>query len=89
MQHKKMVVVPATTREFVEKTTCDICQKQIVKEQYAIDEVTIARRTGSDYPSGSSSKTEFIDMCGECFETKLKEWLKTMGVKVATIESDW
>lgn len=89
MKHVKTVTVPATTRELVEKVTCDLCQKIIKKGYHEIDEVMISHSVGFNSASGGNQTIELVDMCGECFQTKFKDWLKSMGVKTTAQECDW
>lgn len=86
MKHKQPKVIPAHTIEYVHKVTCDFCQQEIKKTQYEVDEVTINWRVGSSYPSGGNGENVSVDMCGLCFETKFKEWLKSQNVKPETTE---
>lgn len=89
MDHKKMVVVPATTKEVIEKITCDFCGKDIVEEMYDVNEVTIKFRSGSSYPSGGSGDEEHVDMCRDCYLSKLKPWILAQGVKIHSEEWYW
>ena len=80
MKHIQRVDVPATTREYVSHTTCDICKEKIESETYVTDRVTIEHRSGSCYPEGSYGQSTEIDLCGKCFTERLLPWLTRQGV---------
>ena len=69
----KTIDVPATTREVVRATNCDICGGEIKEpERFDVDEITVERRTGTCYPSDNWSEYEEFDVCGDCWEEKVK-----------------
>lgn len=86
MKHLKTVEVPATTREVVERTNCDLCGAELRSIGSDYDEVTIERSRGVRLPGCSRYETE-VDMCGHCFETRLVPWLNSQGAQV--IENDF
>jgi hypothetical protein len=47
---------------------------------YETNEVTIRLVKGEDYPEGANGKETTVDMCGNCFESKLIPWLASQGV---------
>ena len=81
MKHMKTVEVPATTKSFVYKVTCDLCRKDIKSESYRTDEVMIYYREGSSYPEGGHGTETKVDICGECFKEVLVPWLESKGAK--------
>jgi hypothetical protein len=87
VQHKSIVDVPATKREVVARVTCDLCNAEIKNYSNVVNEVTVSSRQGDSWPSGGSGQTEFVDMCKDCFQSKLKAWLQSQGVKLQ--RSDW
>lgn len=86
MQHKITVKVPASTREVTTSVTCDLCGVEIKEENYEIDSVKLAYKSGSNYPEGGSGTEISVDMCGACFEGKLVPWLRSQGVEPRTEE---
>lgn len=72
--------------------TCDLCKKKITPlEPEAIDEVNITHKKGRIAPGGFGGgylgfKGEIlqVDMCGNCFFTKLIPWLATQGAHSQT-----
>jgi hypothetical protein len=102
MRHMKTVdvpAVPATTKEVVDKVTCDICGKDANRDSwgsssYEFDEVeveiTVKRREGENYPEGGSGTEAVIDVCPDCFVKKLVPWVESHGhAKIETSEWDW
>lgn len=102
MQHMKTVevpAVPATTKEVVDKVTCDICGQDANRDSwgsssYQIDEIeveiTVKRREGENYPEGGSGTEVVIDVCPDCFVKKLVPWVESHGhAKIETSEWDW
>lgn len=76
--------------EYVVKTTCDLCGKEIKESMYEINEVTIECRKGSSYPDGGDSESKIVDMCSDCFEVGLLSWLKEKyNVEPRTEQRDW
>jgi hypothetical protein len=86
MKHIKNVEVPAHTRKVVDFVTCDLCGGVIKTYRYEVDEVEIMHRTGDEFPEGGSGEETTVDMCGECFDTKLLPWLLEQGAKPETKE---
>lgn len=88
MKHKRIVEIPATTRETVVKTTCDLCGKDTRNyEEYAFEEVKVSCRTGRRYPDCGWGTDLEADMCADCFKDKLVPWLKEQGAAVR--EEKW
>ena len=89
MKHMKTIEVPATVKEVLDKTTCDLCGIEITVDNYSAEDVTIRHRTGSRYPEGGSGEEVSVDMCGDCFDTKLVPWLRTQGANPKPEDWDW
>jgi hypothetical protein len=88
--HYRTEDVPATTRQIETHTTCDICGATIKDGGWGdFDECTIERSKGSRYGSDGHREETSMDMCGECFETKLVPWLESQGVKMRTEDRDY
>ncbi len=81
--------------ELVE-TTCDLCTT-VAKaghwdsSSYEIAEteieVTVRQKDGSTFPEGGSGTAYNVDMCPECFKTKLIPWLESQGCTAK--RADW
>lgn len=90
MKHYKEVHRPAMVDQYCTHSSCDICGANCgTDENYAIYEVTVKYREGSNYPdSGWGTETE-VDLCSKCFTEKLVPWLKSQGANVVAKEWDW
>lgn len=90
---------PAHEHTSVDHVTCDLCgakgkegfwgQNKWTNGDYDIDETTVAFKSGSAYPEGGSYKSWSVDICSNCFNTKLRPWLEQQGAKFDMEESDW
>jgi hypothetical protein len=89
MKHMKTVRVPATTKDYVDFVTCDLCGARIKDEQYVIDEVEVRHRAGTNYPEGGNGTEISVDVCGKCFDEKLIPWLKSQGAEPHVEEWDY
>ena len=89
MKHYTTKVVPEHTENRLDSVTCDFCGKKIEFEPYKLDDVTIDRNVGDRFPEGSRGVKESVDMCGECWETKLIPWIKAQGVTPTVKEWEW
>lgn len=85
----KTVEVPATTKQVLDKTTCDLCGAKIKAGNYSAEEVEVRHRTGSSYPECGSGEEVRVDMCGDCFDTKLVPWLRTQGADPKPEDWEW
>ena len=86
MRHVKTVQMPAKKMEVLDKVTCDLCGEQIEHERGCIDEVEVLYRSGTNYPDGSFGDIVEVDMCSQCFETKLVPWLREQGAEPRTTQ---
>lgn len=89
MKHKKTIVVPAYEKVQVVKVTCDLCGQVIQQKGYDVDEVTVSRRTGYSCPESHSVTELTVDLCGKCFDTKLRPWLVSQGAVACEEEHEW
>lgn len=89
MKNYKTVAVPETTKQVLEKTTCDLCGEEIRKDSYKVDEVSIKHQTGEAFPEGGDMEETTVDMCGKCFDEKLVPWLKSQGAQLSTREWEY
>ncbi len=90
LEHKKTIDVPATTREVIERVSCDLCGTRTdAQDVVNVDDVTVKRELGVCYPEGSRIETAEVDMCGKCFEEKLVPWLEEHGARIRYGEIDY
>lgn len=89
MQHRRTKVVPETTREVVDRTTCDVCEKEIHGGLFSVDKIVVSRDVGTSCPEGGSSVSTSFDLCADCFTNKLVPFLASLGAKPRIEEHDW
>jgi hypothetical protein len=68
------------TFQRVVKVTCDICGADTDSAGYRmVDEVEIVRRAGTADPDGGGlTKTWEPDVCGKCFDSKVRPAIEAM-----------
>jgi hypothetical protein len=89
------------TQTVFEKMICDICKRESKRydwaaTNYEADEteikVIVKQQKGSQSPDGGyagfGTKIE-VDICPDCFATKLIPWLKSQGAVIEEEEWDW
>ena len=100
MRHYIEKTEPARTITVHDKTTCDLCGKAALRgdwerSYYEVNdteiEVKIRQKDGVSYPEGGYGTEYEIDMCPECFKTKLIPWLESQGctAKRKEWEREW
>ena len=79
------------TVEVVEEMTCDMCGQKTpwIRSDWSTSPHTTASTTvkmetgySMDYDGGGESEEVEIDICPDCFNTKLIPWLESQGVKI-------
>ena len=89
MKHMKTIEVPAETKEVEDYTSCDFCGKKLGDGGvYDVEDVKISYEKGEWYPENRFTTTLSVDMCGQCFETKLVPWIRSQGVDLTVEESE-
>jgi len=93
MKHFKTVSFPASTRKVHDITTCDFCGAVCEDDDHhnsEFDYVVIRRKSGYNYrgEDGHSSIHE-VNMCPNCFDSKLVPWVIEQGVDFSKEEYDW
>jgi hypothetical protein len=53
-----------------------------------LDDITVSRRKGSAFPEGGMGQSWVVDVCPQCWETKVLPWLKAQGANVEPEEWD-
>lgn len=98
MRHYLTEEIPATTRQKLSKTTCDLCGNEAKhgcweSSTYEVNEteieVTVRQREGTSFPDGGDCEEYSVDMCPSCFKNKLIPWLESQGCKAKTKEWEW
>lgn len=87
------IPVPATTRTHLSETKCDLCgtttRNEWCKNSYDAVESDVRLKTGTSYPEGGSGEETTIDICPDCFKSKLIPWVVAQGGQPTTKEWDW
>ena len=85
-------------RSVFQKMICDICKKESenynwAASSYEVDEtemkISIKQREGNQsYDGGYGAEIE-VDICPDCFMTKLVPWLQSQGANIKATEWYW
>lgn len=95
MTHYTTETIPAREYKRATHITCDFCGTASQqadgwgKHSHDIDEITLSRRKGSNWPDGGDTETTSADLCPACFSDRLLPWLAAQGVKLAVESHDW
>ena len=97
----KQVTRPAQTETVIDHIVCELCGKHSVGVRgypkcgqwddsrcASIDEVVLYRHKGDIYPEGDFTQWQILDICAECWESKLLPWFAEMGGKARLEEPD-
>lgn len=82
---EKKVDVPAHTRIETDYVECELCKSRTSDESnwggeaYRVNEVRVRLRGGTSFPEGGTITETIVDLCPECFETKLLPWIRSHG----------
>lgn len=73
---------------------CDLCSATSRKDDwttvsYEVNETEICLKEGDSCPEGGSGTEIEVDICPECFKTKLIPWLESQGATIRQKEWDW
>jgi hypothetical protein len=84
------------TREetYLVEMKCDLCSGTSRNDDwttgsYEVNETQIRWKEGDSYPEGGSGTEIEVDICPECFKTKLIPWLESQGAAIRKKEWDW
>jgi hypothetical protein len=89
MKFFETVQVPAKEQQVHVGTACDLCGQEIGPDFYDAEKVEIRHRSGVQYPEGGSGEEVEVDMCGDCFDSKLVPWLREQGADPKPVEWSW
>jgi hypothetical protein len=70
--------------------TCDLCGKESHFKSchtwgtthFEVQDVTVEWESGHSYPEDRYTLTKFVDVCPDCFRTKLIPWLESQGATI-------
>jgi hypothetical protein len=77
LQHYKTVV---EEHQRLESVTCDCCGKSWVTGHMEVNEVEICHREGTACDGDSWGQVLDLDLCPECFKTKVLPTLRALGI---------
>lgn len=89
MKHTKVFEVPAQTKTVVTHRTCDICHEVIDSHpMFGRNDVNVEWAYSNNlYPEGGEITTTSFDICGDCFDSKLVPWMKSLGAEPTVEET--
>jgi hypothetical protein len=85
------------TTTYAKEVVCDLCGSVALiphrpwsENVGHTSEVTISYIEGlADYDGGGNTRTSSVDVCPECFKSRLIPWLESQGAKITTEELDF
>lgn len=92
---REKVSIPAKEEMRQVAVICDSCGKQSKQydswgnDCYDIEEVKIQYKSGANYPEGGSGDKTVIDLCPDCFQTKLIPAMEAIGIHARKEGWDW
>ncbi len=95
MKFEKTCEIPARKETILDYIQCDLCGAKSDyignwgKEKFTIRQVKVSMTTGENFYEVGSSTEKILDICPECFESKLILWFQGNGGKVREQERDW
>ena len=89
MKHYKKIPKHVEERQYLTHATCDICNSQLERGSYELEEININYKVGTNYPEGGSGEECSVDLCGKCFKEKLIPFLESNGVDAKFTEWSW
>jgi len=98
MRHYTEKLQPEKLVKTLTKTTCDICGRDAHQgywesSSYEINEteieVTVRHKDGNIYPEDGWGTKYEVDICPECFKTKLIPFLKSIGCTTERVDWDY
>jgi hypothetical protein len=76
---------PACKYKVLVETKCDLCGSTTItgwkRDQFDALEVDVKLKTGSAFPITGRGEEISIDICPDCFTTKLVPWVQSQGGK--------
>lgn len=70
----------------LDKMVCDVCGKESISDNwdtklYDVADTTVSYIFGKSYPDDHHEIELFLDICPECFQTKLVPFFESQGIK--------
>jgi len=86
-------IQPERKYQALVETKCDLCGKTTAtewkKNSGDATEVEVRLKTGWSCPDGGSGEETTIDICPDCYTSKLIPWVESQGGKPTKKEWDW
>jgi len=94
MKHYEDKTIPECTKRVHTKTTCDMCQNEILNQYDAYSDVeyvyiNIEHSKGYSSPYGCQLDVTGYDICVECFNNKLTPYFESLKVTPTKTTNDW
>ena len=91
------VKIPSRVEKKLVSRKCDLCGKigadswgggcyEVLETEMT---VTIIQKEGNSYPEGGTGTEYEIDLCPDCFKSRLVPWLISQGANIQENEWDW
>lgn len=84
MKVMKSASIPAKTISVLDHVKCELCDRTSKREdwspmQYDVDRPELSLEVGHNYPEDRHTKITILDICPDCFRTKLIPWFESLG----------
>lgn len=89
MKQYRTVNIPATTKNVLVKTSCDLCGSELPDQRICDDIVEITHTFSSGSSDGGWRRETSVDMCNACFHDKLIPWLESQGAECTIKDGTW
>lgn len=81
--------------EYVSSTTCELCGRSTKNdrdwggEDANVNHATVMLEVGYGHGDGGNIQQTIVDVCPDCFKSKMLPWLASQGANPRTDEIDW
>lgn len=94
MKTYKKQIVPETTKDVVDQFVCDMCGANIPSDEEREDfeyaePIKICKGYRSPWEYSGNRESVWVDLCLNCFKSKLLPWLESQGCKLNREDVDW
>lgn len=90
MKHCSKQLIPERTITVIDHCICDLCGEKIHDpDATETSDRTVERKVTHDNGCEGGSKTESIDICDVCWDSKLVPWLASQGTELRVVEDNW
>ena len=96
MKVMKTKQIPAKTEQVLDHVKCELCPRTMkdwnnnwATVTYDVDRIEVCSTVGENYPEGGHATDTILDICPDCFKTKLIPWFKAQGGTPRTEEHDY